>query len=656
MAASVVWPDDVLLFKKGIFQAMSGEEHENEGSNAGKVRKTGKLKRELGLLGVFAVAAGGMISSGLFILPGIAFAKAGPAVVVSYLLAGLLVLPAMLAKAELATAMPKAGGDYFYAERSLGPVLGTFAGFANWFSVSLKSAFALVGIGAFAAYIFPSITTFEVKLFAVAASVFFAGLNLASVKGSSGSQVAMVLILLVILIAYVAMGVVSTEPVRYRPFMPHGVESVLATSGLVFISFGGLTKIASVAEEVRDPKRNIPVGMFMAFGVVLFLYAMAVIITVGLVPAEALSRSLTPLTLGASHASGRIAGVLLSVAAILAFVTTANSSIMSASRSPLAMSRDKLLPKFFARVNKRFKTPHVGIGVTVGFMIIVIVLLDLEALVKTASTLMILLYILTHVAVIVMRASRLQNYRPQFKMPFYPWLPAISIVAYSVLLFEMGWIPLTITGGFFILGGIIYWTYSRIRVKRSSAIMHIVERITERTLPSKTLDKELRDIVIERDDIEEDRFDRLIQNATVLDRDDVDKFEDIVDEIAAALVEKLDLDTQFVKNAILEREKESCTVIRRGLAIPHLIVPGENKFAVMLVRSRPGMQFPCAADLVHTIFVLAGTKDERNFHLKALMAIAQIAQQPDFEKRWLAADGPEQLRTEVLLSARERGA
>jgi amino acid transporter/mannitol/fructose-specific phosphotransferase system IIA component (Ntr-type) len=612
------------------------------------------LKRELGLLGVFAVSSGAMISSGLFILPGIAFAKSGPAVVVSYLVAGLLILPSMFASAELSTAMPRAGGAYFYTERSLGPVLGTFAGFANWFSLSLKSAFALVGIGAFAAVVFPSISTFEVKIFSVGACLFFSGLNLASVKGSGRSQIVMVIGLLVILAGYVAVGFVSTEPAHYRPFMPKGMEPVLATAGLVFVSFGGLTKVASVAEEVKDPKRNLPLGMFLSFGVVLFLYVMAVAITVGLVPAGELAHSLTPLSQGAAKASGRIGAVLLSLAAILAFVTTANSGIMSASRSPLAMSRDELLPKFFARVNKRFGTPHVGIAVTAGFMITVILVLDIEQLVKTASTLMIILFILTNVAVVVMRASGLQTYRPKFRMPGAPWVPLLSVVAYSVLLFEMGWVPLAITGGFFALGGITYWTYSRIRVKRSSAIMHIVERITARTLASKTLEKELRDIVIERDDIIEDRFDRLIRDAPVLDADDAEKLEDVLDDIAGQLAERLDADPEQLKEAILEREKESCTVIRRGLAIPHVVIPGEKKFDIMLVRSRPGMTFPCASDPVHTIFVLAGTKDERNFHLKALMAIAQIAQQEDFEERWLKASDPESLRNEVLLSSRQR--
>ncbi|MHC4168761.1 MAG: amino acid permease, partial [Planctomycetota bacterium] len=127
-----------------------------------------------------------------------------------------------------------------------------------------------------------------------------------------------------------------------------------------------------------------------------------------------------------STAAGKFAGsagfVLLSIAAVAAFVTTANGGILAASRSPMAMSRDQLLPPVLARVNKRFKTPHISILLTGGFMIAAIVFLDIEALVKTASTLMIILFILVNASVIIMRESRIQSYKPRFKSPLYPYI------------------------------------------------------------------------------------------------------------------------------------------------------------------------------------------------------------------------------------------
>ena len=97
-----------------------------------------ELKKQLGALDVFSVASGAMISSGLFVLPAIAFMKAGPAMILSYFLASLLIIPSVLSQAELATAMPRAGGTYFYVERSLGTIWGLFGGVANWFSLALK--------------------------------------------------------------------------------------------------------------------------------------------------------------------------------------------------------------------------------------------------------------------------------------------------------------------------------------------------------------------------------------------------------------------------------------------------------------------------------------------------------------------------------------
>ena len=152
-----------------------------------------KLKKGLGLLDVFCIASGAMISSGLFILPALGFAKAGPAVILSYLLAGILVLPAILAKAELATAMPKAGGVYFFIERSMGAPIGTIGGLASWFSLSFKTAFALLGLGIFATLINPGISEIQIKVIAVGCCLFFMFVNLVGVKFTGKLQIVLVL-------------------------------------------------------------------------------------------------------------------------------------------------------------------------------------------------------------------------------------------------------------------------------------------------------------------------------------------------------------------------------------------------------------------------------------------------------------------------------
>ena len=109
------------------------------------------LKKQLGLLDVFAICSGAMISSGLFVLPGIAAAKIGPAVIIAYLLSGFLLIPSMLSKAEMATAMPRAGGTYFFVSRSLGGMFGTIDGVGVWLALILKTSIALLGLGAYLA-------------------------------------------------------------------------------------------------------------------------------------------------------------------------------------------------------------------------------------------------------------------------------------------------------------------------------------------------------------------------------------------------------------------------------------------------------------------------------------------------------------------------
>jgi len=319
------------------------------------------LKKELSLIDVFCVASGAMISSGLFILPSLAYAKSGPAAIFSYLLAGILVMPAMLADAELVTAMPKAGGDYFFIERSMGAAPGILGGIASWFSLSFKSAFALLGIGAFAVLINPNITFVQMKLIAVGGCLFFMIINLIGAKLAGRFQVGMVLFLLSILAFYIFRGSASIQSHRYIPFIPLGLRSVFATAGLVFVSYGGLIKVVSVAEEVKNPGRNIPLGMFLAFITVLILYVLVVFVTIGLVDAPKLQNSLTPISLGASTFMGVAGSIIMAIAALLAFISTANAGIMAASRTPMAMSRDRLLPKFFQRVNVRFSTPHFSI-------------------------------------------------------------------------------------------------------------------------------------------------------------------------------------------------------------------------------------------------------------------------------------------------------
>ena len=351
---------------------------------------------------------------------------------------------------------------------------------------------------------------------------------------------------------------------------------------------------------------------------------------------------------------GPVGFAILVLAAIAAFVTTANGGILTASRSPMAMGRDKLLPPFLSHVNRRFQTPHISILLTGGFMILAIVCLDIESLVRTASTLMIILFILDNASVIIMRESKIQSYRPKFKSPLYPYIHISAILIYGFLIIDMGKIPLLITAGFIALSTGWYFLYVSKRVSRASAVMHIVERVTAKDLRTVTLENELRDILMERDEIIEDRFDELIKGCEILDIQGKNPADKVFRQVSRILEKRLDINEYVLFEKFLHREAEGGTVIQPGFAIPHIIVEGEKKFDILLVRAIDGIDFPNFPDPVRIMFVLAGSSDERNYHLRALMAIAQIAQEKHFVQQWLSARDTEAIRNLILLSTRKR--
>ena len=613
-----------------------------------------KLKRELKFIDVFSIASGAMISSGLFVLPSLAYQKCGASVFFAYVLASLFILPAMLSKAELATAMPRAGGTYFFIDRSLGSPMGMLGGVSDWFSLSFKSSFALVGLGIFFELFIPTITYTQIRLIACAFLFFFIMLNILGVKETGKVQIGMVLVLLALLIFYVLYGFTGIEIERYSSVRPINWKILFSTAGFVFVSYGGLTKIASVAEEVENPGKTIPFAMIASWGVVGLLYAAVVFVTVGLLEPYVMGSTHTPISLGAKSFLGTPGLIILSFAGVLAFLSTANAGILSASRSPMAMARDNLLPVYLSKVNPKFQTPVYSIIFTGIFMFSAIMFLNLEHLVEVASALMILLFILVNLSVIVMRESKVSNYRPKFKSPLYPWIQIFGVLGPIFLLIEFGFFPLLITVSFLVGAFIWYGIYARPRVSRESGLIYIVQRLLSRHLSKGVLRKELREIVRERDEIVIDRLDKLIHACPILDFKEGVTMDDFFDKVSDVLNKRLKIDKKKIYRLLLERERESSTVVTPGLAIPHIVIPGANRFDILIARCRDGITFDTENFPVNTAFILIGTKDERNFHLKTLAAIAQIAQDKEFDEKWLKAGTVEELRDIILLAERKR--
>ena len=328
--------------------------------------------------------------------------------------------------------------------------------------------------------------------------------------------------------------------------------------------------------------------MVTAFLVVSSLYIFVVFVTVGLMQAEEMASSLTPIADGAYRAVGSWGRIAISIAAFLAFATTANGGLLCASRSPMAMSRDGLLPERLSYTHKRFGTPHVAIIITSIFIITTILFLSIESLVKFASSMMLLIFIFYNVSLIIMRQSKLQNYRPTFRAPLYPWLQIISIIIYGMLILDMGALVLSLTFGLITCSMIWYLVYVEAHIEYESAFIHLVKQMVASSLVRAGLEDELRQLTLERDEVTLDRFDMLVRNCPVLDIKDSINAKEAFQRIATLLANRLEMNKDELYQLFLKRERESSTMVRAGLAIPHIIVEGKGIFELVLVRCIPG--------------------------------------------------------------------
>ena len=207
---------------------------------------------------------------------------------------------------------------------------------------------------------------------------------------------------------------------------------------------------------------------------------------------------------------------------------------------------------------------------------------------------------------------------------------------------------------FILVGLICYFVFIHHKTRKEFGIIRIVQRLLPRRLLVGIRRKELRQIIREKDAVVIDRFDRLIHTCPILDFSESITLNEFFDRVSEVLSKRLGMDKDEICKLLWERERESSTVITRGLAIPHIVIPGEKRFDIVLARCKKGIIFNEGYPPVNIAFILVGTKEERNFHLKALAAIAQIAQDKEFDEKWLEAQTLEELRNIILLAERKR--
>ena len=621
--------------------------------------KTKRMKKELGLLSVYALATGATLSSGFFLLPGIAFREAGPATVLCYLIAAIPLIPAMFSSVELGTAMPRAGGAYYFLDRSMGPFIGTIGGMGTWLALMLKTAFALIGMGAYVSIFVPKLPIIPA---AAGFAVLFAAANLLGAKKTGSVQAFLVAGLLAILLWFIGSGLGQVNLSHFAGFFAEGSNSILGTAGLVYISYVGVTNVASVSEEVRNPERNLPLGVFLAVATAIVVYGLGTFVMIGVIPAETLGGvpgegpgpDLHPVATCARLVAGPWGAGIVTVAALLAFFAVANAGILSASRYPLAMSRDHLLPSLFRRYNKR-DVPDIGIYTTLGIILLILVLLDVTKIAKLASAFQLLLFAFLCAAVIVMRESRLDSYDPGYRSPFYPWMQIIGIIVPCALILEMGPLPSIFSAGLIAVGAAWYFYYARERVVRHGAIYHVFERLGRRRYDE--LDRELRGILKEKGLRTKDPFDDVIIHSPVLDLDEELSFEEVTKRASAVLCERIPVSQEDLAEGFLQGTGIGATPVSHGAALPHLRLADLPHPQMVIVRSIPGVRIEVEGPLhahrspdepVHAIFFLVSPEGDASQHLRILAQLARHIDGDDFISQWLAAGQHHELR-EILL-------
>ncbi len=442
----------------------------------------GSLERSLGLYSTMMISMGAMIGSGIFVLPALGFKKAGPAVVLAYVLAALVVLPAALGKAEMATAMPESGGTYLYIDRALGPMMGTVAGIGAWFSLVFKSSFALVGLGAYL-LLFAPISQEAITFVALGLGALVVILNISGTKLSGKVQAVIVSLVVLGLVAYTVNSGFVIDAGRFTPFNTKGAGGVVTAAAFVFVSYAGVTKIASIAEEVKNPGKNLPRAILGSLAVMTAIFIAVVAAVVGLSDPKTLkaggpgdTASLTPMADGAELLFGGFGVLIISVIAVVALTSMANAGVLSSSRFPLAMSRDSLLPSDLRTVDSRFKTPRNSILLTGSVLLLLIAFVPVVDLAKLASAFKIVVFSLINLALVAFREADMDSYQPEFTAPGYPYVQVFGTIGGIVLLTQMGALPILGALGITVGGLLIYFLYGRQRTDRTGAVGTLLDR------------------------------------------------------------------------------------------------------------------------------------------------------------------------------------
>lgn len=391
-------------------------------------------------------------------MPGIAIGKTGSSAWLAYLAVALCIISPSLSKAELSTAMPHSGGTYNFVNKAFGPLLGTVMGFGLWASLLLKSAFALLGFGAYLRVLGGGL---PLKPIAIGCLIVITVLNLGGVKKVSQAQSYILAISLAGLGMLIVGSIPSIQSSQLDAFFNHGPKGFIETVSFLFVSYAGVTKVAAIAGEVKDPGKNLPRAIVLSIVMVTPIYCLVTFVLAGNLDHNMLATDIRPIYTLAAHLGGPVIGIIAAVIAILTMIAMANSGLLASSRFPFAMSRDSLLPAVFSTVSRKSHTPTWCIIFTSLVMAVFIIGVEITAIIKLASAFKILAFMANEISLIILRTSSPQWYKPSYSAPFFPWLQIVASTMCLGLLVAMGMPSILCIVSVFSIGLTVYFIYGR---------------------------------------------------------------------------------------------------------------------------------------------------------------------------------------------------
>lgn len=390
-----------------------------------------RLKREIGLFGASALGIGAIVGSGIFIVTGIVAGLAGPAMILSILIAGVIAVFSAMSVAELSAYLPEEGGTYSFARKLISPFTGYIAGWIWVFSNIFVGAAVSLGFAQYFVTIFPEV---PVKVIAVIICIAFLVVNYVGVKESTLINNILVTLKVLILLFFISFALGYFKPGNFTPFAPTGPMGIFMGAALIFFAYTGFARVTIMAEEVRNPEHTIPRSIYIALGVSTLLYILVSLTATGLVGTAALSHSMSPLAAAISSAGNPAATFIVSIGAMIATASVLLTTIMGVSRIVFAMGRSNDLPSFASRLHPRFSTPHYAIWLTGAFMVAAILFADLS-LVITVSTFAMLIYYLIANAAAMQIPARERRYPGVI-----PVIGVVTCIGLMAFLGQTAWI------------------------------------------------------------------------------------------------------------------------------------------------------------------------------------------------------------------------